>query len=376
MSTAKAYFRRVRLSIIAAAVMLLSLSAQAGDSTRCKKNFILSAQGHFGYSIAHHDYMAHLIKDHIYGAELNYIFRTCGKKCWQPMYKFPEFGFSGVFVYLGNPAQLGNLVALYPYTNLRLNKERRKFDLALRLGFGMAYITKPFDRITNHQNNAIGSHYNGFVNVRLSGSFMLAKAWRMDMGVGLMHASNGSMRTPNLGLNMATVNMGVGYVFGDKNLQMKCDSVMPKISKRWHSAVIGVAGVKELEHPGGSKYMAYGLMLNSYWSKNYKNRFGGGLEISYNNATRHEAIFDTISVVKNTEILQGGAKLGYVFQLDRLSFPIEFGAYFYRSKGNDDLFFHRIGLRYMMNKHFIASVTLLTHWAKADYFEFGFGYEL
>jgi hypothetical protein len=100
------------------------------------------------------------------------------------------------------------------------------------------------------------------------------------------------------------------------------------------------------------------------------------VELSYNNATRHEQVFDTLSAVPTRDILQGGVKLGYVFQLDRLSFPIEFGTYFYRSAGNSDQFFHRIGLRYMLNKHLIANLTLLTHWAKADYFEFGIGYEL
>ena len=38
-------------------------------------------------------------------------------------------------------------------------------------------------------------------------------------------------------------------------------------------------------------------------------------------------------------------------------------------------FFHRIGVRYMLTKHVIANVTLYTHWAKADYFEWGLGYE-
>src|ERR1043166_6567193 len=140
----------------ASAIILLlafSFSVHAGDSTHHQKSFILSVQGHFGYSIAHHGYMAHLIKDHLGGTEMNYIFRTCGAKNWQPLYKYPEFGVCGAYVYLGNPAQLGNLFAIYPYTNLRLNKEKRKFNLALRLGFGLAYITKPFDRITNHQNN-------------------------------------------------------------------------------------------------------------------------------------------------------------------------------------------------------------------------------
>src|ERR1043165_4019742 len=131
-------------------MVLLAVSLHASERDSTRRNFILSAQGHFGYAISHHDYMRHLIKEHIAGGELNYIFRTAGKKCWHPLYKYPEFGVCGVFMYLGNPSQLGNLAAVYPYTNLRLNKENRKFNLALRLGFGLAYLSKPFDRLTNH----------------------------------------------------------------------------------------------------------------------------------------------------------------------------------------------------------------------------------
>lgn len=373
MSLYQPYQLMNKIMIIMIVCCVYSLSS-AQNSPR--ENFIISAQGHYGYVISHRGNMAHLIKGHVYGAELNYIFRTSGNKCWHPMYKYPEFGVCAVHLYLANPSQLGNMDALYPYTNLRLNKENKKFKLDLRLGVGLAYLSKPFDRTTNHQNIAIGSHYNGFVNIRLNASFMITPSWRMDAGVGLSHASNGAIKTPNLGLNVTTVNLGLGYVFGNKALQMKCDSVMPPAAKKWHPSLITVAGIKELEQPNGSKYMAYGLMLNVYRTRNHKNKFGGGLEMAYNNATRKELVDDSVvTVVKTKDIVQAGAKVGYSFQLDRLSLPIEFGMYFYRSETNSDLFFHRIGLRYMLSKHLIANVTLLTHWAKADYFEWGLGYE-
>src|ERR1043165_901834 len=134
--------------------------------------------------------------------------------------------------------------------------------------------------------------------------------------------------------------------------------------------------MKEREHPGRSKYMAYGLMLNCYRNVGYKTRFGGGLEISYNNAERSQLAEDsTMTAVGFGDVIHAGAKAGYVFQLDRLSFPVEFGVYLRNNKAQNDLFFHRIGLRYLVNKHFVANLSLLTHWARADYFEFVAGYE-
>lgn len=339
-----------------------------------EKDFILSAQAHYGFIMSHRNNMAHLIKGHIYGGELNYVFRTSGNKPWQQLYKYPDFGVCLLHLDLANPEQLGTLEALYAYTNLRLNKLSNKVNLNLRLGSGLGFLTKPFDRIKNHKNNAIGSHLNGFVNIRLSASYMLSDSWGINTGVGLTHISNGAMKTPNLGLNMATVNLGAGYVFGNKCITYKTDSLSPCI-KTWKFSIIGVTGVKELETPGGSKYMAFGLQTIAYKTLNYKNKLGGGIEFTYNNSTRREWLNDSISNPSFTDMLQVGSKFTYAFVLHRVSFPVEFGVYIFKKQHTNGMFFHRIGTRYMINKHWIANITLLTHFAKADYFEGGLGYE-
>ena len=214
------------LSLITIMVLLL-LPSSAKAQNLPRHDFLISAQGHYGFIISHRNNMANVIKGHIYGAEVNYIFRTDGCKSWQQIHKYPEIGVCFLHMYLANPQQLGNLEAFYPYTNIRLNKLDRKFALNLRIGVGLAYLTKAFDRIENHQNGVIGSHFNGFVNFRLSSVVMLSQAWRLDAGVGLTHASNAAMSTPNLGINMATVNLGLAYAFGNKICTFKKDSILP-----------------------------------------------------------------------------------------------------------------------------------------------------
>lgn len=339
-----------------------------------EKDFIISTQGHYGFIMSHRNNMAHLIKGHIYGGELNYVFRTSGNKPWQQLYKYPDFGVCVLHLDLANPEQLGTIEAIYPYTNLRLNKLNRKINLNLRLGAGVGFLTKPFDRLKNHKNNAIGSHLNGFVNIRLNASYMLSDTWVINTGVGLTHISNGAMKTPNLGLNMATVSAGVGYVFGNKCITYRTDSISP-CPKTWKFSVIGVTGVKEIEVPGGKKYLAFGLQTAAHKTLNYKNKLGGGIEFTYNNSTRREWIIDSVSSPSFTDILQVGAKFSYAYVIHKLSLPVEFGVYVFKKQHTNGMFFHRIGARYMISKHFIANITLLTHFAKADYFEGGLGYE-
>lgn len=359
------------LSII---VCLFFPSIQEAQNTPTR-DFVISAQGHYGYIMSHRNNMSHLIKGHIYGAELNYIFRTDGTKPWQQTHNYPEVGVCLLHMYLANPEQLGTLEAIYPYTNIRLNKQNRTMSLNLRLALGLGYATKSFDRITDHKNNVLGSRFNAFVNIRLNTVIKLSDSWRVDAGVGLSHASNGAFKTPNLGLNMTTVNLGLGYVFGNKTLNLKKDTI-PRCEKKWQPSVIAVFGMKELESPGGMGYLAYGLQFNVYRTLNYKNKIGGGLEVAYNNATIQRWADDDANYQPVFgDILQAGAKFSYSFNMHRLSLPIDFGVYFYKKQHVNGIFFHRIGLRYMVTKHIIANVTLLTHWAKADYFEWGLGYQ-
>jgi hypothetical protein len=356
-------------------LFMLQFSMQLKGQISPGHDYILSAQGHYGYIISHRNNISHLIKGHIYGGELSYVFRTTGEKTWHQYYKYPELGFCALHLYLANPKQLGTLEALYPYTNIRLNKLKRSWKLNLRLGVGLACVTRPFNRTTNNKNNAIGSYLNGFVNLRLAYAVMLSKSWRLDAGVGLTHASNGAIATPNLGLNMATVSMGLGYAFGNKELIYKKDSV-EKFKNHWVPVLIGLVGVRELEQPDGPKFLAFGAELNVYRTLNRKNRLGPGLEFGYNNATRR--IYENDSIYNTTakDIATVGAKICYEFVFNRVSLPVEFGYYLYKKQPAYGTMFHRIGVRYMVTKHVIANITLLTHWARADYFEWGIGYVL
>ncbi len=355
-------------------LFFLFLSLISFSQNSPKQDFLLTAQGQTGYIISHHSSMMNLIKGHIFGVELNYVFHTDGSKPWQQIHGYPEIGISVLHMFLSNPEVLGKVEAVNPYLNFRLNKQRRKTSLNLRVGLGLAYITNPFNRITNHKNVVIGSHLNGFVNFRLNCTTPISTSWKLNYGVGLSHASNGSIKTPNLGLNMATINLGLAYIFGNKTITLKKDSIAPK-KREWQTSVIGVVGMKEMEHPGGSKYFAFGLQGNFYRVLNYKNKIGGGIEFAYNEETKKIYTNDSIYNTTALDIIQSGVKISYAFTIDKLSLPIDFGVYIYKKQPTNGIFFHRIGLRYLITNHLIANVTLLTHFAKADYFEWGLGYQ-
>ena len=65
----------------------------------------------------------------------------------------------------------------------------------------------------------------------------------------------------------------------------------------------------------------------------------------------------------------------YQFNMHRLMVPIEFGFYAYSKNKSVGFMYHRIGLRYQVSKHLLFNLTLKTHFAVAEYIEWGLGWK-
>jgi len=94
-----------------------------------------------------------------YGVDLSVYWPTQGTKPWQEKQHFPRFFLSGGYLDLGDPDILGEAWTLFGGLELNLF---RKPKSALHFGYaiGYAYLNRPFDRVSNPTNTAIGSHLN------------------------------------------------------------------------------------------------------------------------------------------------------------------------------------------------------------------------
>src|SRR5436853_7372771 len=62
---------------------------------------------HYGFLLAHRPRIEHLVR-HTYGFEISLSRQTIGKKLWQQYYRYPQTGFSYIFLDFNNPDVLGN----------------------------------------------------------------------------------------------------------------------------------------------------------------------------------------------------------------------------------------------------------------------------
>jgi hypothetical protein len=110
---------------------------------------------------------------------------------------------------MGNPSLNGSALAWH--INIEANlKQRQHFHSAVRIGSGIGYLSKPYDLNTNKMNKAIGSHFNGNMQLMYKAYFDLTPKSALVLGLGVTHYSNGNFRRPNLGINMA--HLSVGYL--------------------------------------------------------------------------------------------------------------------------------------------------------------------
>jgi hypothetical protein len=336
----------------------------------------------YGFLWTHRYTMGHLVKKHLPSYELDVIRIPDGKKAWEQPFHYPWTGVAVHVIPLGNPEELGTAIGFYPFINFPLGNKSRMFKANIRFGWGLGYITKTFDPLENHKNVAIGSHMNTCMTLRLNGMLRVNDKNYIELGLGMTHFSNGAAKLPNLGLNIPMVSFGFHHEiykkpqpFNDFERRYPRDVQIRKIlaDKRWRINAFVVSGWNDTDPPGGKRYIVMNVLSSMMKQTARKTRWGFGLDVMYSSAVRKKLAADAVfvSVIGN---MQPGVKACYEFVLGRISFPVETGVYLYSRYKLSGPVYSRFGTRFLVNDHLMLHATIKTHFARAEYFEFGAGW--
>jgi hypothetical protein len=160
--------------------------AQKGfHHTLRSKNIMLEGRIYYGWTLDHHIEITPY-KRHYAAYEVSFQKATYGRTRWEYMYNYPLIGISCWYSDLGNTKPLGSAYAVFPYINFPL-LGKKGFNIYFRLGVGLGYLTKKYDRYENYENLVIGSHINGNVNLlfeargRLGKRFMASGGFRSSI---------------------------------------------------------------------------------------------------------------------------------------------------------------------------------------------------
>lgn len=365
---------RGRLLIGFGTVFLLffNISSFSQENTSdSKKPFYLGLRTGYGFVISHYETMRYLQKGHVPYFETFYETKLTGNKDYPTHYENAYYGIGFSWSDLGNPEQLGEAYALFSYVCLPL-KKRKSFGLYWRFSGGIGYLTKKYNRYENPKNIAVGSK----INMNIQSSFLFRKEfpkWILSSGLIFNHFSNGSLTLPNLGINLPILNIGGIYKIRDSHKSGIGNS--GKIEKNNKHRIISYFGIKETYPIGGKKFSTFAIGNEFVLKSNKKSSWIGGADLFYSNAVKHMMNEET-TYSNSLDPFQLGIFSGIELNIGRLELLMQMGVYAISKYKENGLVYNRSGARLKLSDKVILNLTLKSHYAKADYFEVGIGYQI
>ena len=361
-------------------VMLVLLKVPASAQHKLwGSNLLLEGRVNYGFMINHHLEMK-IFNAHFPSFEINLGKETYGRERWQAEYGYPFIGVSYWYSQMGNSEYLGSANALFPYVNYPIIRNQ-KHELNFRVGLGLAYLTKRFDRLENYKYIAIGSHVNAAINL------MAEYRWRFDprmnaaVGIALMHFSNGSTKTPNYGINTPSINLAFAYRLSKENTYQS-KKLTPSLynfefpeNKTIDLSLGATVAVKDMGSEYGRTFMIYNFFGSVMKPFSFKSSAGIGFDLTYNESDFFFADLNKVYYEQKSELWRFGVGPVYQLHMSKLSYIFGLGYYIRGKMANTKTYF-KMGLQYQVTKRIYANLTLRTHFGQADFVGIGMGYKI
>ena len=345
------------------------------DSVSISKKYYIDLNYTYGNIVKHSNKVKHLIVGHPDGFFISFNRMTFGDQDWQSRYNYPDYGASFSYLDMHNEV-LGKNYGLYGHYNFYFL--RRK--LILRVAQGITYNTNPYDKETNFQNVAYGSHFFPSTYFLLNyHKLNIYKGIGIQVGALFIHHSNANMKAPNTSTNALTFNVGLNYELNYKEtinyLPIK-DTL--KVIEPIRYNIIFRGGINQNDLIGSGQFPFF--VLSAYADKrlSYKSSIQAGADLFDMRSIREyaryrEHAYPSERINANADYRKIGVFIGHELFINKLSMETQFGYYIYAPLNFMGSFYQRIGLKYYVSKPFFAGIGLKTHSASAEALEFSLG---
>lgn len=343
-----------------------------------KSTSTLDANYFYGSILEHNPDIAHLITDHPSGLILSYNRKTFGNKAWESRYNYPDWGFSFIYQDMKN-YNLGENYSAYAHYNFYFLKR----NLMFRIGQGIAYTTKSYDKENNFVNNAYGSDLMSTTFLMLNyKKENIIKGLGLQAGISLVHYSNANVKAPNTSTNTFAFNVGANYVLDNDETQEYIPSIEGnKFTEKIKYNIVFRTGVNESDVINTGQFPFY--IVSGYADKrlNRKSAIQAGTDIFFSEFLKeliyyYSVAFPEYDVTGNEDWKRIGIFVGHELFINKMSIVTQLGYYVYYPYDFEGQVYNRIGLKRYFGDNFFGAITLKSHGAKAEAVEFGIGVRL
>ncbi len=363
-------------------LLILSFSCLSQE-TNSLAGFGIEVNAFAGKVIKHTPKFHLPIPDLTTGVDLNFQWKTYGKKDWQQRRRYPIIGVGVTYTNYGIDSVYGRVFSIYPNIVIPL-VTGNKIEWTLRIGDGIGFVTRDYSRINpfDTMNNAIGSKINDYFSFMTDLRYHINKHWDAQLGVNFSHISDASFHQPNLGVNLAGYHVGIKY-FPETSRPKHIVKDLKPLKNRWLAEFRLSLAYDESNAPLGPIYPIY--VASGYVSKRWisKNKAFAGLDYSY-----HTNIYSYLRnnigfVTPGTEArysYKSAVFVGNEFMLGRLGVVLQVGYYIHQAFQVEGLYYEKLGgnLYLLQHEHgaikeFFLCAYLKTHLSVAEFAEFGMG---
>lgn len=331
----------------------------------------------YGNIALHNNGILHLITGHPEGVIISWNKKTFGSERWQQEYKYPDLGASFIYQDLKNE-YLGNNLGIYGHYNFYFFKR----NLMFRIGQGIAMTSNPYDKFTNHKNNAFGSKL-------LSSTFLMLNYRKEKLignigfqgGISIVHYSNANVKAPNTSINNITFNAGLTYNFLENDSNKIISKEYNKYTEKWKYNIVFRSGVNESDVIGSGQFPFY--IFSGYADKrlSYKSAIQFGTDIFLSNFLKEynkylAVAFPEMDYDPKTDYKRVGLFVGHELFVNKLSVVSQLGYYIYNPVDFEGDVYIRAGLKRYFGQKWFGVVTVKAHGAAAEAVEFGVGIRL
>jgi len=305
---------------------------------------------------------------------------------WASQYGYPSYGFGIYSGFVGSPQIFGKPNAVYGFIKFHLGSDDKRNVFSIEPALGLTYNLEAFDSEENPLNNAIGARMAVYLNLKFGWTYKWTREIDITYGFDGTHMSNGRIYTPNYGLNMMGIHLGLSYHYNPDQRKVNNDiyssiDLLPVRFKRPHKK----ANTKFSKNNNFINFYAAIGTVQSYADQGTSIRFNaysGVVEYQhkFNNMHSVSAGFDYFfdgSLIEdfpndNSKRNHYGVHAGYDFMFYNFTVTGHIGTYLNKNETKPAIFF-RPALRYNISKRVYAQVGLKARGFAADWVEFGLG---
>lgn len=363
---------RCRIFIVCCFIISLGFSQEKTNFTNLEVNYF------YGTILEHNPDIAHLITDHPTGLILSYNRKTYGYKDWESRYNYPDYGVSFSYQDMKN-LYLGENYGLYAHYNFYFFNRKMMF----RIGQGIAYATRPYDKYDNFINNAYGSRL--LSSTYIMGNYKKEKIWKglgLQAGIAIIHYSNANFKAPNNSTNTFAFNLGANYLLDYENEPEYIPSTEEKkYSEPIHYNLAFRAGLNESDVVNSGQFPLFTFSAYADKRINRKSALQFGADAFFASFLKELIYYKSVAfpeenVSGDEDWKRLGLFVGHELMINKLSFLTQVGYYVYYPYDFEGRVYNRIGLKRYIGDTFYGAVTVKSHGAKAEGVEFGVGVRL